>query len=85
MSDETIFYLFSSTAKQRDQLGGDFLRLEHLVIRCSVVRHRTLVLNGIVWGKEKATHKKLDKDFFQEWFLVGTRTTQQHGTFLRIW
>ena len=59
---ETIYYLFSSTAKQRDKLGDDFLRLEHLVIRWSVIRHRMLVLGGTVWGIEKATHKQLNKE-----------------------
>ncbi|EDN71339.1 phosphorylase family protein [Beggiatoa sp. PS] len=59
---ETVQYLFESTAKMRDKLGDDFLRLEHLVIRWSVIQHRMLVLNKTVFGKEKSTREQLNKE-----------------------
>ncbi|WP_442498147.1 transposase [Methylobacter sp. sgz302048] len=56
---ETVKRLFRQIATIRDQLSDDYLRLQHLLLRWSVLRDRINVLNGRLFGQESSSSEEL--------------------------
>lgn len=56
---ETVKRLFKQIATVRNQLGDDYLRLQHLLLCWSVLRYRFDVLNGNLWGQEPSCREEL--------------------------
>lgn len=59
---ETVKRLFKQLSAIRSQLGDDYYRLHHLLLRWSVLRYRFDVLNGSLFGQETASHEELNKE-----------------------
>jgi len=59
---ETVKRLFKQLSGIRSQLGDDYHRLQHLLLRWSVLRDRFNVLNGRLFGQELSSREELDKE-----------------------
>ena len=55
---ETVKRLFKQIATVRDQLGDDYHRLQHLLLRWSVLRDRFNILNGRLFGQESSSREE---------------------------
>ncbi len=59
---ETVKRLFKQIATIRDQLGDDFHRLQHLLLRWSALRYRVNSLNGRLSDSESSSYEEFDKE-----------------------
>jgi len=59
---KTVKRLFKQLSDIRSQLGDDYYRLHHLLLRWSVLRDRFNMLNGSLYGQETASREELDKE-----------------------